>query len=158
MHDTGNGPVETQGSIWDRRENPPATDLQADRPGCLYLKRLTARFASKGLRGATFSEPRRPRATGVVRLRRPGPTALGATGASADDSVKTLSRPTRTSRKDVQRTEARNPGTGACAPTYVGVPAAVPYTAYQAKWANALFASAMRWTFSRVVIAVPSPR
>lgn len=28
---------------------------------------------------------------------------------------------------------------------------------YQAKWANALFASAMRWVFSRVVTAFPSP-
>lgn len=29
---------------------------------------------------------------------------------------------------------------------------------YQAKWAKALFASAMRWTFSRLVIALPSRR
>ena len=28
---------------------------------------------------------------------------------------------------------------------------------YQAKWENALFASAILWTFSRVVIAPPSP-
>ncbi len=27
---------------------------------------------------------------------------------------------------------------------------------YQAKWAKALFASAMRWVFSRVVMALPS--
>ena len=34
--------------------------------------------------------------------------------------------------------------------------AATKHDPYQAKWANALFASAMRWTFSRRVIAAPS--
>src|SRR5205085_11164571 len=31
-----------------------------------------------------------------------------------------------------------------------------PADRYHAKWANALFASAMRWVFSRVVMALPS--
>ena len=127
----------------------PLGTPEADRPGCPISSGLFARALAADARA--FSEPRRQRPPGSFAVANDSiNTAVSPNGPKG--SCTTIKQPNNVS----DSMSVRNPiiiGVAGRQSTRLG--GNLPH--YHAKWANALLASAMRCTFSRVCMAAPSP-